>query len=120
MSRIQIIAQLHKSSSADNKWSFKTLCFHFKFLCCLMDLSSMIINDVVLSVRRLINLEDYTPPVELLQILPLKSTVRGKDVGPQIGPNNSKFSPVCSCFNKSTPNSLCMCFAVLGPCYLHI
>ncbi|CAD6235518.1 unnamed protein product [Miscanthus lutarioriparius] len=48
---------------------------------------------IALKVRRLINLEDYTPPVELLQILPLKSTVRGKDVGPQIGPNNSKFSP---------------------------
>uniref|UniRef100_A0A804PEE9 Prokaryotic-type class I peptide chain release factors domain-containing protein n=1 Tax=Zea mays TaxID=4577 RepID=A0A804PEE9_MAIZE len=45
------------------------------------------------SVRRPINLEDYTPPVEILQILPLKSSVRGKDVGPQIGPNNSKFSP---------------------------
>ncbi|RLN24495.1 peptide chain release factor 1 [Panicum miliaceum] len=48
---------------------------------------------IALKVRRPINLEDYTPPVELLQILPLKSTVRGKDVGPQIGPNNSKFSP---------------------------
>jgi len=56
----------------------------------------MIINDVVLSVRRPINLEDYTPPVELLKILPPKSTVRGKDIGPQIGPNNSKFSPVIS------------------------
>ncbi|WVZ67887.1 hypothetical protein U9M48_016904 [Paspalum notatum var. saurae] len=48
---------------------------------------------IALKVRRPINLENYTPPVELLQILPLKSTVRGKDVGPQIGPNNSKFSP---------------------------
>lgn len=48
---------------------------------------------IALKVRRPINLEDYTPPVELLQILPLKSSVRGKDVGPQIGPNNSKFSP---------------------------
>uniref|UniRef100_A0A804NBY9 Uncharacterized protein n=1 Tax=Zea mays TaxID=4577 RepID=A0A804NBY9_MAIZE len=47
---------------------------------------------IALKVRRPINLEDYTPPVELLQILPLKSSVRGKDVGPQIGPNNSKFS----------------------------
>ncbi|BAH91417.1 Os01g0887400, partial [Oryza sativa Japonica Group] len=47
------------------------------------------------SVRKPINLEDYTPPVELLQILPLKSTIRGKDIGPQIGPNNSKFAPVC-------------------------
>ncbi|XP_035815358.1 uncharacterized protein [Zea mays] len=48
---------------------------------------------IALKVRRPINLEDYTPPVELLQILPLKSSVRGNDVGPQIGPNNSKFSP---------------------------
>ncbi|XP_066313080.1 uncharacterized protein [Miscanthus floridulus] len=48
---------------------------------------------IALKVRRPINLEDYTPPVELLQILPPKSTVRGKDIGPQIGPNNSKFSP---------------------------
>ncbi|CAL4972774.1 unnamed protein product [Urochloa decumbens] len=48
---------------------------------------------IALKVRRPINLEDYTPPVELLQILPLKSTIRGKDVGSQIGPNNSKFSP---------------------------
>ncbi|KAL6840069.1 hypothetical protein ACP4OV_029879 [Aristida adscensionis] len=48
---------------------------------------------IALKVRRPINLEDYTPPIELLQILPMKSTIRGKDVGPQIGPNNSKFSP---------------------------
>ncbi|CAO1946836.1 unnamed protein product [Urochloa humidicola] len=48
---------------------------------------------IALKVRRPINLEGYTPPVELLQILPLKSTIRGKDVGSQIGPNNSKFSP---------------------------
>ncbi|BAB90181.1 peptide chain release factor-like protein [Oryza sativa Japonica Group] len=46
-----------------------------------------------LTFRKPINLEDYTPPVELLQILPLKSTIRGKDIGPQIGPNNSKFAP---------------------------
>ncbi|KAG8078711.1 hypothetical protein GUJ93_ZPchr0007g5677 [Zizania palustris] len=48
---------------------------------------------IALKVRKPINLEEYTPPVELLQILPLKSTIRGKDVGPQIGPNNSKFAP---------------------------
>jgi hypothetical protein len=48
----------------------------------------------ILSVRRPINLDSYTPPVELLQILPLKSTIRSKDVGSQIGPNNMKFSPV--------------------------
>ncbi|KAL5221587.1 hypothetical protein ABZP36_026300 [Zizania latifolia] len=48
---------------------------------------------IALKVRKPINLEEYTPPVELLQILPLKSTIRGKDAGPQIGPNNSKFAP---------------------------
>ncbi|KAL5226283.1 hypothetical protein ABZP36_014548 [Zizania latifolia] len=48
---------------------------------------------IALKVRKPINLEEYTPPVELLQILPLKSTIRRKDVGPQIGPNNPKFAP---------------------------
>ncbi|VAH67128.1 unnamed protein product [Triticum turgidum subsp. durum] len=48
---------------------------------------------IALKVRRPINLDNYTPPVELLQILPLKSTIRSKDVGSQIGPNNPKFSP---------------------------
>ncbi|KAK1668844.1 hypothetical protein QYE76_057003 [Lolium multiflorum] len=48
---------------------------------------------IALKVRRPINLDNYTPPVELLQILPLKSTIRSKDVGSQIGPNNIKFSP---------------------------
>ncbi|XP_006645144.2 peptide chain release factor 1 [Oryza brachyantha] len=48
---------------------------------------------IALKVRKPIILEEYTPPVELLQILPLKSTIRGKDVGPQIGPNNQKFAP---------------------------
>ncbi|KAM0925919.1 hypothetical protein ACQ4PT_003810 [Festuca glaucescens] len=48
---------------------------------------------IALKVRRPINLDDYIPPVELLQILPLKSTIRSKDVGNQIGPNNIKFSP---------------------------
>ncbi|CAM0883995.1 unnamed protein product [Alopecurus aequalis] len=48
---------------------------------------------IALKVRRPINLDNYTPPVELLQILPLKSTIRSKDVGNQIGPNNIKFSP---------------------------
>ncbi|KAG1363675.1 putative peptide chain release factor 1 [Cocos nucifera] len=44
--------------------------------------------------RKAIDLNDYTPPTELLQILPAKSTIRGSDVGPQIGPNNPKFAPV--------------------------
>lgn len=42
-------------------------------------------------VRNAVDLEAYSPPKELLQILPLKSTVRGSDCGPQIGPNNPKF-----------------------------
>ncbi|KAI3417457.1 RF_PROK_I domain-containing protein, partial [Psidium guajava] len=46
---------------------------------------------LALKVRNAVNLEAYSPPKELLQILPLKSTVRGPDCGPQIGPNNPKF-----------------------------
>ncbi|XP_073118414.1 uncharacterized protein [Elaeis guineensis] len=48
---------------------------------------------LALEVRKAIDLNDYTPPTELLQILPAKSTIRGSDVGPQIGPNNPKFAP---------------------------
>ncbi|XP_065025675.1 uncharacterized protein LOC135581710 isoform X4 [Musa acuminata AAA Group] len=47
---------------------------------------------LALKVRKPIDLDGYTPPSELLQILPAKSTIRGKDVGPQIGPNNPKFA----------------------------
>ncbi|XP_024973450.1 uncharacterized protein LOC112511860 isoform X1 [Cynara cardunculus var. scolymus] len=47
---------------------------------------------LALKVRNTIELETYTPPPELLQILPAKSTIRGSECGPQIGPNNSKFS----------------------------
>ncbi|CAL9098340.1 unnamed protein product [Musa textilis] len=47
---------------------------------------------LALKVRKAIDLDGYTPPSELLQILPAKSTIRGKDVGPQIGPNNPKFA----------------------------
>ncbi|KAK3426486.1 peptide chain release factor 1 [Eucalyptus grandis] len=46
---------------------------------------------LALKVRNAVDLEAYSPPKELLQILPLKSTVRGSDCGPQIGPNNPKF-----------------------------
>ncbi|XP_064987298.1 uncharacterized protein LOC135626036 [Musa acuminata AAA Group] len=42
--------------------------------------------------RTVIDLDGYTTPSELLQMLPAKSTIRGKDVGPQIGPNNPKFA----------------------------
>ncbi|KAJ9559956.1 hypothetical protein OSB04_005116, partial [Centaurea solstitialis] len=45
-----------------------------------------------LRIRNTIDLETYTPPPELLQILPAKSTIRGSECGPQIGPNNPKFS----------------------------
>ncbi|KAG9457115.1 hypothetical protein H6P81_001623 [Aristolochia fimbriata] len=47
---------------------------------------------LALKVRNELDLESYTPPLELLQILPRKSTIREADVGPQIGPNNPKFA----------------------------
>lgn len=47
---------------------------------------------LALKVRKTVDLEDYTPPPELLQILPPKSTIRGPHVGSQIGPNNHKFA----------------------------
>ncbi|XP_020589131.1 uncharacterized protein LOC110030652 isoform X2 [Phalaenopsis equestris] len=47
---------------------------------------------VALKVRNTIELDGYKPPLELLQILPAKSTIRGSEVGPQIGPNNPKFT----------------------------
>lgn len=46
---------------------------------------------LALKVRRLVDLDAYSPPVELLRILPAKSTVRGSECGPQIKPNNPKF-----------------------------
>ncbi|KDO38044.1 hypothetical protein CISIN_1g043121mg, partial [Citrus sinensis] len=39
-----------------------------------------------------VNLDAYSPPPQLLQILPPKSTITSSEVGPQIGPNNPKFS----------------------------
>ncbi|KAK2986645.1 hypothetical protein RJ640_011723, partial [Escallonia rubra] len=47
---------------------------------------------VALKVRNNVDLETYTPPQELLQILPAKSTIRGSDCGSQIGPKNPKFA----------------------------
>lgn len=46
---------------------------------------------LALKVRNTVDLEAYSPPRELLQILPVKSTIRGSDCGPQIGPKNPKF-----------------------------
>ncbi|KAK4266926.1 hypothetical protein QN277_023784 [Acacia crassicarpa] len=46
---------------------------------------------IALKVRNIVNLDAYSPPQELLQILPAKSSIRGSDCGPQIGPNNPKF-----------------------------
>uniref|UniRef100_A0A5B7B819 Prokaryotic-type class I peptide chain release factors domain-containing protein n=1 Tax=Davidia involucrata TaxID=16924 RepID=A0A5B7B819_DAVIN len=46
---------------------------------------------LALKVRNTVDLDAYSPPQELLQILPAKSTIRGSDRGPQIGPNNPKF-----------------------------
>lgn len=45
---------------------------------------------LALKVRKKVDLESYTPPQELLQILPAKSTIKG-DKSPQIGPKNPKF-----------------------------
>ncbi|CAL2244234.1 unnamed protein product [Prunus armeniaca] len=46
---------------------------------------------IALKVRNTVDLDAYSPPQELLPILPPKSTIRGSDCGPQIGPNNPKF-----------------------------
>ncbi|XP_021300040.1 uncharacterized protein LOC110428523 [Herrania umbratica] len=46
---------------------------------------------IALKVRNPVHLHTYSPPPELLQILPPKSTIRGSDSGPQIGPKNPKF-----------------------------
>lgn len=47
---------------------------------------------IALKVRKTVDLEAYSPPRELLQILPPKSSIRGSDCGSQIGPNNPKFA----------------------------
>ncbi|KAK6163927.1 hypothetical protein DH2020_000791 [Rehmannia glutinosa] len=47
---------------------------------------------LALKVRNTVDLDTYVPPPELVQILPAKSTIRGSDRGPQIGPNNPKFA----------------------------
>ncbi|GMP68343.1 hypothetical protein CsSME_00027987 [Camellia sinensis var. sinensis] len=47
---------------------------------------------LALKVRNAVDLDAYSPPQELLQILPAKSTIRGSSCGPQIGPNNPKFA----------------------------
>ncbi|XP_057525850.1 uncharacterized protein LOC130805203 isoform X1 [Amaranthus tricolor] len=46
---------------------------------------------LALKVRRPVDLNAYSPPLELLQILPVKSTIRGSEIGPQIKSNNPKF-----------------------------
>ncbi|GMI88703.1 hypothetical protein HRI_002539600 [Hibiscus trionum] len=47
---------------------------------------------IALKVRNPVSLDSYSPPSELLQILPRRSTLRTSDSGPQIGPNNPKFA----------------------------
>ncbi|XP_019155698.1 PREDICTED: uncharacterized protein LOC109152451 isoform X1 [Ipomoea nil] len=46
---------------------------------------------LALKVRNSIDLDDYTPPQELIQILPANSSIKGPNSGPKIGPNNPKF-----------------------------
>ncbi|KAL2488419.1 Class I peptide chain release factor [Forsythia ovata] len=46
---------------------------------------------LALKVRNTVDIDAYIPPLELVQILPAKSTIRGSYQGPQIGPNNTKF-----------------------------
>ncbi|KAL9169393.1 hypothetical protein ABFS82_04G076800 [Erythranthe guttata] len=47
---------------------------------------------LALKVRNSVDLDNYVPPPELVQILPAKSTIRGSEKGSQIGPNNPKFA----------------------------
>ncbi|CAN8314113.1 unnamed protein product [Cochlearia groenlandica] len=47
---------------------------------------------LAIKVRNKVDIEAYSPPMELLQILPPKSTIRTSS-GSQIGPNNAKFVP---------------------------
>ncbi|KAL9437464.1 hypothetical protein AB3S75_023348 [Citrus x aurantiifolia] len=49
---------------------------------------------LALKVRSSVNLDEYSPPPQLLQILPPKSTISSSEVDPQIGPNNPKFALV--------------------------
>ncbi|GLT63321.1 hypothetical protein SLA2020_358950 [Shorea laevis] len=48
-------------------------------------------TQLALKVRNKVDLDSYSPPLELLCILPLASTIRGSECGPQIGPKNPKF-----------------------------
>ncbi|KAJ7970075.1 putative Peptide chain release factor [Quillaja saponaria] len=47
---------------------------------------------IALKVRNDVDVDSYSPPRVLLQILPPKSSIRGSDCGSQIGPNNPKFA----------------------------
>ncbi|GLU16328.1 hypothetical protein SLE2022_327670 [Rubroshorea leprosula] len=48
-------------------------------------------TQLALKVRNKVDLDSYSPPLELLCILPPASTIRGSECGPQIGPKNPKF-----------------------------
>ena len=60
---------------------------------------------LALHVRNTVDIHTYSPPPELLTILPLKSTLRSSSSGPQIGPNNPKFLLVRSYFYYLLPIS---------------
>lgn len=71
----------------------KSVCFVL-----LVQILLIIIIIIILVVRNSLDIDSYTPRLELLQILPLKSTIRGSDCGPQIGPKNPKFILVIKLF----------------------
>lgn len=65
--------------------------YSYKYHLCVIDIYFFIAFGLV---RNTVDPETYTPPLELLQILPAKSTIRGSECGSQIGPNNPKFALV--------------------------
>eukprot|EP00252_Welwitschia_mirabilis_P026574 TRINITY_DN8768_c0_g1_i1.p1 TRINITY_DN8768_c0_g1~~TRINITY_DN8768_c0_g1_i1.p1 ORF type:complete len:224 (-),score=29.78 TRINITY_DN8768_c0_g1_i1:367-1038(-) len=46
---------------------------------------------IALKVRNSVELNEYKPPPELIQILPANASIRGDTISQKIGPNNPKF-----------------------------